>query len=105
MVWRRKRARRWRSMRKSSGSFLGAVREVRALILEGADAAPLVRDMQERIAVQFAAWAGAMAGSGGHGSASGRARLGAGRGAGAHRRGLGRALGRESGWTLRKLPA
>ena len=65
MVWRRKRARRWRSMRKSSGSFWGAVREVRALILEGADAAPLVRDMQERIAVQFAAWAGAMAGSGG----------------------------------------
>ena len=44
--------------------LLGAVREVRALMLEGADAAPLVRDMQERIAVQFAAWAGAMAGSG-----------------------------------------
>ena len=44
--------------------LLGAVREVRALILEGADAAPLVRDMQERIAVQFAAWAGRWPGRG-----------------------------------------
>ena len=43
---------------------LEAVREVRALMLEGEDAAPLVRDMQERIAVMFAAWASAMAGSG-----------------------------------------
>ena len=41
-----------------------AVREVRALMLEGEDAGPLVRDMQERIAVMFAAWASAMAGSG-----------------------------------------
>ena len=40
------------------------VREVRALMLEGEDAGPLVRDMQERIAVMFAAWASAMAGSG-----------------------------------------
>ena len=40
------------------------VREVRALMLEGEDAVPLVRDMQERIAVMFAAWASAMAGSG-----------------------------------------
>ena len=43
---------------------LEAVREVRALMLEGEDADPLVRDMQERIAVMFAAWASAMAGSG-----------------------------------------
>ena len=43
---------------------LEAVREVRALMLEGEDVAPLVRDMQERIAVMFAAWASAMAGSG-----------------------------------------
>ena len=48
---------------------LEAVREVRALMLEGEDAglrheSPLVRDMQERIAVMFAAWASAMAGSG-----------------------------------------
>ena len=43
---------------------LEAVREVRALMLEGEDAGPLVRDMQERIAVMFAAWASAMAGSG-----------------------------------------
>ena len=40
------------------------MREVRALMLEGEDAGPLVRDMQERIAVMFAAWASAMAGSG-----------------------------------------
>ena len=44
--------------------LLEAVREVRALMLEGEDAGPLVRDMQERIAVMFAAWASAMAGSG-----------------------------------------
>ena len=53
---------------------LEAVREVRALMLEGEDGGlrhecpwhqcPLVRDMQERIAVMFAAWASAMAGSG-----------------------------------------
>ncbi|MCY4590496.1 MAG: hypothetical protein OXE86_08020 [Alphaproteobacteria bacterium] len=41
-----------------------AVREIRALMLEGQDAGPLVRDMQERIAVMFNAWAWAMAGSG-----------------------------------------
>ncbi len=44
--------------------LLAAVREVRSLMLEGADAAPLVRDMQERIAAQFAAWMSAMAGAG-----------------------------------------
>ena len=49
--------------------LLEAVREVRALMLEGEDAGlrhecPLVRDMQERIAGQFAAWASSMAGSG-----------------------------------------
>ncbi len=44
--------------------LLAAVREIRSLMLEGADAAPLVRDMQERIAVQFAAWMSAMAGAG-----------------------------------------
>ena len=44
--------------------LLEAVREIRSLMLEGADAAPLVRDMQERIAVQFAAWMSAMAGAG-----------------------------------------
>ena len=43
---------------------LEAVREVRALMLEGEEAGPLVSDMQERIAVMFAAWASAMAGSG-----------------------------------------
>ena len=45
---------------------LEALREVHALMLEGEaeDAGPLVRDMQERIAVMFAAWASAMAGSG-----------------------------------------
>ena len=48
---------------------LEAVREIRALMLEGEDAGlrhecPLVRDMQERIAVMFAAWASAMAASG-----------------------------------------
>ena len=44
--------------------LLAAVREIRSLMLEGADAAPLVRDMQERIAVQFTAWMSAMAGEG-----------------------------------------
>ena len=44
--------------------LLEAVREVRALMLEGEDAGPLVSDMQDRIAVMFAAWASAMAGSG-----------------------------------------
>ncbi len=44
--------------------LLAAVREIRSLMLEGADAAPLVRDMQERIAAQFAAWMSAMAGAG-----------------------------------------
>ena len=43
---------------------LEAVREVRALMLEGEDPARLVLDMQERIAVMFAAWASAMAGAG-----------------------------------------
>ena len=43
---------------------LEALQEVRALMLEGEDAGPLVRDMQERIAVMFAAWASAMAGAG-----------------------------------------
>ena len=43
---------------------LEAVREVRALMLEGEDAGPLVRDMQERIAVMFVAWASAMVASG-----------------------------------------
>ena len=53
---------------------LEAVREVRALMLEGEDAGllherlrhecPLVRDMQERIAVMFAAWASAMIAAG-----------------------------------------
>ena len=49
--------------------LLEAVREVRALMLEGEDAGlrhecPLVRDMQERIAVMFAAWASALVASG-----------------------------------------
>ena len=44
--------------------LLEAVREVRALMLEGEDAVPLVRDMQERIAVQFDAWASALVSSG-----------------------------------------
>lgn len=44
--------------------LLEAVREVRSLMLEGADAAPLVRDMQERVAVRFRAWALAMVRSG-----------------------------------------
>ena len=44
--------------------LLAAVREIRSLMLEGTDAAPLVRDMQERVAEQFAAWMSAMAGAG-----------------------------------------
>ena len=44
--------------------LLAAVREIRSLMLEGADAAPLVRDMQERIAAQFADWMSAMAEAG-----------------------------------------
>ena len=44
--------------------LLEVVREIRSLLLEGADAAPLVRDMQERIAVRIAAWMSAMAGAG-----------------------------------------
>ena len=44
--------------------LLAAVREVRSLLLEGADAAPLVRDMQERVAVGFRAWARTLARSG-----------------------------------------
>ena len=44
--------------------LLEAVREIRTLMLDGADAAPLVRDMQERVAVQFSAWMAAMAGAG-----------------------------------------
>ena len=43
---------------------LEAVREIRALMLEGEDAGHLVRDMQDRIAVMFAAWASTMAASG-----------------------------------------
>ena len=50
--------------REEQREQLEALREVRALMLEGEDAGPLVRDMQERIAVMFAAWASAMAGSG-----------------------------------------
>ena len=44
--------------------LLEAVREIRTLMLEGEDSGPLVRDMQERITVMFAARASAMAGSG-----------------------------------------
>ena len=44
--------------------LLEAVREIRSLMLEGEDAAPLVRDMQERVAVGFTAWARAMVRSG-----------------------------------------
>ena len=43
---------------------LEAVRVIRALMLEGEDERSLVRDMQERIAVMFTAWASAMAASG-----------------------------------------
>ena len=44
--------------------LLEAVREIRSLLLEGAETAPLVRDMQERVAVRFRAWATALARSG-----------------------------------------
>ena len=44
--------------------LLEAVREIRSLMLEGAETAPLVRDMQERVAVRFRAWASALARSG-----------------------------------------
>ena len=74
--------------------LLEAVREVRALMLEGEDAGPLVRDMQERIAVMFAAWASALVASGRSEELLRGARLGGGRGTGAHRCGLGRGLGR-----------
>ena len=51
--------------REEQRELLEAVREVRALMVEGEEeAGSLVRDMQERIAVMFAAWASAMAGSG-----------------------------------------
>ena len=40
------------------------MREIRTLMLEGEEAGPLVRDMQERIAVMFAAWASALVASG-----------------------------------------
>lgn len=50
--------------RDEQRELLAAVREIRALLLEGADAAPLVADMQERIAIRFNAWVSAMAGSG-----------------------------------------
>lgn len=43
--------------------LLEGVREIRALLLEGEETASLVRDMQERIAVQFASWAVSMVGS------------------------------------------
>ena len=74
--------------------LLEAVREVRALMLEGEDAGPLVSDMQERIAVMFAAWASAMAASGRSEELRAALASGAGRGAGAHRCGLGHGLGR-----------
>ena len=44
--------------------LLEGVREVRALMLEGGETASLVRDMRERIAVQFDAWAASLAGAG-----------------------------------------
>lgn len=44
--------------------LLEAVREIRSLMLEGAETAPLVRDMQERVAVRFRAWATTLARSG-----------------------------------------
>ena len=50
--------------RDEQRELLEAVREIRTLMLEGADAAPLVADMQERIAIRFNAWVSAMAGSG-----------------------------------------
>ena len=77
--------------------LLEAVREVCALMLEGEDAGSLVRDMQERIAVQFDAWASALVRVGPLGGAVRGARLGAWQGAGAQRCGLGRAVCREAG--------
>ena len=74
--------------------LLEAVREVRALMLEGEDAGPLVRDMQERIAVMFAAWASALVASGRSEELRAALASGAGRGTGAHRHGLGHGLGR-----------
>ena len=47
--------------REEQRELVEGVREIRSLLIEGADPAPLVRDMQERIAVQFRAWASAMA--------------------------------------------
>ena len=40
--------------------LLEGVREIRALMTGGGDAAPLVEDMQARVAVRFAAWAADM---------------------------------------------
>ena len=95
--------------------LLEAVREVRALMLEGEDAVPLVRDMQERIAVQFPSCATCRSGSrcsstpgrlpwsrrAARKSCARRWASGGGRGTGAHRcgpgRGLGRAVCREAG--------
>ncbi len=77
--------------------LLEAVREVRALMLEGEDAGPLVRDMQERIAVMFAAWASALVASGRSEELCAALASGGGRGTGAHRCGLGRAVCREAG--------
>ena len=74
--------------------LLEAVREVRALMLEGEDAGPLVRDMQERIAVMFDRLGVCDGRVGPLGRAVRGARLGGGRGTGAHRCGLGRGLGR-----------
>ena len=82
---------------------LEAMREIRALMLEGEEAGPrheclrhecLVRDMQERIAVMFAAWASAMAKSGPRARAACGAHPGAWREAGAHCGNLGRDPGR-----------
>ena len=44
--------------------LLAAVRDIRSLVQEGGDTAPLMHDMQERAAVQFAAWLRAMVRSG-----------------------------------------
>ena len=74
--------------------LLEAVREVRALMLEGEDAGPLVRDMQERIAVHVRRLGVCPGRVGPLGRAVRGARLGGGRGTGAHRCGLGRGLGR-----------
>ena len=77
--------------------LLEAVREVRALMLEGEDAGPLVRDMQERIAVHVRRLGICDGRVGPLGRAVRGARLGGGRGTGAHRCGLGRAVCREAG--------